>query len=36
MMFSGLGSWQSWWITALGLTAVSLAFVSRRALRRWE
>ncbi|MDQ0472550.1 hypothetical protein [Labrys wisconsinensis] len=36
MMFAGLGTWQSWWVTAVGLAAVSLAFVSRRAQRSWE
>jgi hypothetical protein len=35
MMFAGLAAWQNWWITALGLTAVSLAFVSRRAFRTY-
>lgn len=32
-MFSGLASWQVWWVMMLGLTAISLAFVSRRVAR---
>jgi exopolysaccharide production protein ExoQ len=34
IMFAGPASWQNWWITAIGLTAITLAFLSRRASRR--
>jgi exopolysaccharide production protein ExoQ len=34
MMFSGLASWQNWWLTSVGLTAITLAFLSRRAPSR--
>ena len=33
MMFSGLAAWQAWWLMSLGLTSVSLAFVSRLGIR---
>jgi hypothetical protein len=33
MMFAGLAAWQNWWISSLGLTAISLAFLSRRSTR---
>lgn len=33
MMYSGLAAWQSWWLTTLGLTSISLTFVSRLAAR---
>ena len=36
MMFSGLAAWQSWWLIDLGLTTITLAFVSRRGSRRRE
>ena len=31
MMFAGLAAWQNWWLTSIGLTAITLAFLSRRA-----
>lgn len=34
MMFSGLAAWQTWWLMSLGLTSVSLAFLSRLGTRR--
>jgi exopolysaccharide production protein ExoQ len=34
MMFAGLASWQTWWLMALGLTSVSLAFLARLGARR--
>jgi exopolysaccharide production protein ExoQ len=34
MMFSGLAAWQTWWLMSLGLTSVSLAFLSRLGSRR--
>lgn len=34
MMFSGLAAWQTWWLMALGLTSVSLAFLARLGARR--
>ena len=33
MMYSGLAAWQTWWLTTLGLTSISLTFVSRLAAR---
>jgi hypothetical protein len=33
LMFAGTAAWQNWWVTALGLTAITLAFLSRRATR---
>ena len=29
MMFAGPAAWQNWWMTAIGLTAITLAFLSR-------
>ena len=34
MMFAGLAAWQPWWLMALGLTSVSLAFLARLGARR--
>ncbi|CAM5772807.1 polymerase [Labrys miyagiensis] len=34
MMFTGLAAWQTWWLMALGLTSVSLAFLARLGARR--
>ncbi|MDQ0392395.1 hypothetical protein [Labrys monachus] len=34
MMFAGLAAWQTWWLMSLGLTSVSLAFLSRLGTRR--
>ncbi len=31
MMFAGLASWQNWWLTSVGLTVITLAFLSRQA-----
>lgn len=33
MMYSGLAAWQIWWLTMLGLTSLSLSFVSRLSAR---
>jgi hypothetical protein len=33
MMYAGPAAWQSWWITELGLTAISLAFLARQRMR---
>ncbi|GLS22289.1 polymerase [Labrys miyagiensis] len=33
-MFAGLAAWQTWWLMALGLTTVSLAFLARLGARR--
>ena len=34
MMYAGLAAWQNWWLTSIGLTAITLAFLSRRAPHR--
>jgi exopolysaccharide production protein ExoQ len=33
IMFAGPATWQSWWITEVGLTAITLAFLARRSSR---
>jgi exopolysaccharide production protein ExoQ len=33
IMFAGPAAWQNWWTTELGLTAIILAFLSRRSSR---
>jgi hypothetical protein len=33
IMFAGSAAWQNWWMTELGLTAIALAFLSRRSRR---
>jgi hypothetical protein len=33
MMYAGPAAWQSWWATAVGLTAITLSFLSRRSAR---
>ena len=33
VMFTGLAAWQTWWLMALGLTSVSLAFLARLGTR---
>jgi hypothetical protein len=32
-MYASPAAWQNWWITELGLTAIALAFLARRAAR---